>query len=307
MPSWRVFVCTFCQVCPGREGPIFFGDNHRGHVLSYTFSLKDSQARGFQRSYSIIVVMMDKIFLLNSWPFLVKHIQSIIDELKAKAMKVYEEEQAKCPQRAQKLHGLGRMTPENFRQQRGGNPRSVCEMTNDKNIFKKLHRAFTWLLKAGGNRLTERLLEGPPTEDSVIDLEKQEGWGPHITQGSFFCTVLMAKVIVSYANSNCEVAGCLQRRRKALWSCTVESCRWMRKGMGMKCQVWFLNRRRRKKVHPKRQLLHQLSGTCGICRRWKIIAEVFKVRLLNPCLKHWLKCGYHVCLHRYWVQRSSIT
>ena len=42
-------------------------------------------------------------------------------------------------------------------------------------IFKKLHLAFTWILKAGGNRLTEKLLEGPPTEDAVIDMEKQEG------------------------------------------------------------------------------------------------------------------------------------
>ncbi|KAK2156627.1 hypothetical protein LSH36_208g00025 [Paralvinella palmiformis] len=46
---------------------------------------------------------------------------------------------------------------------------------------RKLHQTFTWLLKAGGNRLTEKLLEGPPTEDSIIDVEKQEG------QISFIC------------------------------------------------------------------------------------------------------------------------
>ena len=49
------------------------------------------------------------------------------------------------------------------------------ELTNEKRVFCKLHKAFTWILKAGGNRLTERLLEGPPTEDSIIDFEKQEG------------------------------------------------------------------------------------------------------------------------------------
>ena len=69
------------QVCPGREGPIFFGDDHRGHVLSYTFFMKDSQARGFQHWYSLIVVMMDKIYLLNSWPFLVKYLGYVIGEL----------------------------------------------------------------------------------------------------------------------------------------------------------------------------------------------------------------------------------
>ena len=64
-------------MCPGREGPIFFGDKNRGHVLSHTFFVKDSQARGFQRWYSIIVVMMDKIYLLNSWPFLVTHMRKV--------------------------------------------------------------------------------------------------------------------------------------------------------------------------------------------------------------------------------------
>lgn len=76
------------QVCPGREGPIFFGDDHRGHVLSHTFFLKDSQARGFQSWYSIIIVMRDKIFLLNSWQFIVKNFQKIIHELQEKANKV---------------------------------------------------------------------------------------------------------------------------------------------------------------------------------------------------------------------------
>ena len=38
-----------CEVCPGREGPIAFGEDGSSHVLSYTFKIKDSQARGFSR------------------------------------------------------------------------------------------------------------------------------------------------------------------------------------------------------------------------------------------------------------------
>ena len=52
------------------------------------FLLQDSQARGFQHWYSIIVVMMDKIFLLNSWPFLVSQIQGIIEGIQNSALKV---------------------------------------------------------------------------------------------------------------------------------------------------------------------------------------------------------------------------
>lgn len=38
-----------CEVCPGREGPIVFGEDSGCHVLSHTFNLQDSQARGFRR------------------------------------------------------------------------------------------------------------------------------------------------------------------------------------------------------------------------------------------------------------------
>lgn len=76
------------KVCPGREGPIFFGDEQHGFVFSHTFFIKDSLARGFQRWYSIIAIMMDRIYLINSWPFLLGKIRAIISELQGKALKV---------------------------------------------------------------------------------------------------------------------------------------------------------------------------------------------------------------------------
>lgn len=76
------------KVCPGREGPIFFGDEQHGFVFSHTFFIKDSLARGFQRWYSIIAIMMDRIYLINSWPFLLGKIRGIINELQGKALKV---------------------------------------------------------------------------------------------------------------------------------------------------------------------------------------------------------------------------
>ena len=73
-----------CEVCPGREGPIVFGEDSGCHVLSHTFNLHDFQARGDRSLYSFIVVMMDRVFLINSWPFLVKHFRALIDDLQAK-------------------------------------------------------------------------------------------------------------------------------------------------------------------------------------------------------------------------------
>lgn len=158
-----------CEVCPGREGPIFFGDEQHGFVFSHTFFIKDSLARGFQRWYSIIVIMMDRIYLINSWPFLLGKIRGIIDELQGKALKVFESEQFGCPQRVQRMSTA--FTP--YLHQRNGNAaRSLTSLTNDENLWPCLHTSFAWLLKACGSRLTEKLLEGAPTEDTLVQMEK---------------------------------------------------------------------------------------------------------------------------------------
>ncbi|KAI1233681.1 hypothetical protein IHE44_0004122 [Lamprotornis superbus] len=172
--------CAASAVCPGREGPIFFGDEQHGFVFSHTFFIKDSLARGFQRWYSIITIMMDRIYLINSWPFLLGKIRGIIDELQGKALKVFEAEQFGCPQRAQRMNTA--FTP--FLHQRNGNAaRSLTSLTNDENLWACLHTSFAWLLKACGSRLTEKLLEGAPTEDTLVQMEKladlkeeSEGW-----------------------------------------------------------------------------------------------------------------------------------
>ncbi|KAB1265992.1 Folliculin, partial [Camelus dromedarius] len=174
-----------CEVCPGREGPIFFGDEQHGFVFSHTFFIKDSLARGFQRWYSIIAIMMDRIYLINSWPFLLGKIRGIIDELQDKALKsdarqVFEAEQFGCPQRAQRMNTA--FTP--FLHQRNGNAaRSLTSLTNDDSLWACLHTSFAWLLKACGSRLTEKLLEGAPTEDTLVQMEQladleeeSEGW-----------------------------------------------------------------------------------------------------------------------------------
>ncbi|XP_048762445.1 folliculin-like isoform X2 [Ostrea edulis] len=166
------------EVCPGKDGPIFFGNDQQGHVLSYTFHINDSQARGFSQRYSILVVMMDKIYLLNSWPFLVPHLKTVIEHITKKTHVVYEREKAKMPH----------PPPQASRWSKPA--RSLMDLTEDRNIFKTLHLSFVWILKACGNRITETLLEGPPTEDSIIDMEKQE----ETEEG--FCLIFSKKVNV---------------------------------------------------------------------------------------------------------------
>ncbi len=68
--------------------------------MSHTFVLKDSKARGFQHWYSLIVVSVDKLLLLNSYCFIVKGLKSIIEELQWKAKRVYDSEQSVCSEKA---------------------------------------------------------------------------------------------------------------------------------------------------------------------------------------------------------------
>uniref|UniRef100_H3CRN3 Folliculin n=1 Tax=Tetraodon nigroviridis TaxID=99883 RepID=H3CRN3_TETNG len=161
-----------CEVCPGREGPIFFGDEQHGFVFSHTFFIKDSLARGFQRWYSIVLVAMDRIYLINSWPFLLRHLKLTIQSLQSTALKVFDSEQGVCPQRAVRMNSA--FSPAVFPHQRSGNAaRSLTSLTQHPNLWASLHSSFSWLLKACGSRLTEKLLEGAPTEDTLVLIEKQ--------------------------------------------------------------------------------------------------------------------------------------
>lgn len=171
-----------CEVCPGREGPMFFGEESSGYVFTHTFFLKDAQSRGFQRWYSIIAVMKDRIYLVNSWPFLVSHFRELIDELQAKATDVYDVEHAESIQKGQHIQPSANgflfapgIAPDTFRRQRGGNKtyRGIADLLRDKDLFATLHRRFSWMLKACGNRITEKLLEGPPKEELLTELEVQ--------------------------------------------------------------------------------------------------------------------------------------
>ncbi|KAL7640006.1 UNVERIFIED_CONTAM: hypothetical protein RMT77_009420 [Armadillidium vulgare] len=162
-----------CEVYSEREGPIYFGDHLRGHVISYTFFLKDTQARGFLRRYSFLVMMTDKMFLLNSWAFFIKHIENIIKNVQECASKVYSlEEKQNSVQKGLKPP----VASENSKRHRAaGNPRPLTDLVGDQNIWTVFHKKFTWILRVGSLRLQEKLVEGPPlyipeTEAGTFDL-----------------------------------------------------------------------------------------------------------------------------------------
>uniref|UniRef100_A0A8B9KCG6 Folliculin n=1 Tax=Astyanax mexicanus TaxID=7994 RepID=A0A8B9KCG6_ASTMX len=225
-----------CEVCPGREGPIFFGDEQHGFVFSHTFFIKDSLARGFQRWYSIVMVAMDRIYLINSWPFLLRHLKLTIQSLQSTALKVFDSEQGVCPQRAVRMNSA--FSPAVFPHQRSGNAaRSLPSLTQHPNLWASLHASFSWLLKACGSRLTEKLLEGAPTEDTLVLIERQTAklfrieilcsWAPP-TVAEFNKCLIRTKGRKAGRSSR-EHCSCPPRKTYRVW---FESLRHLRQVLG---------------------------------------------------------------------------
>lgn len=126
------------QVSPSKEGPIFFSDSGLDiHVVSYTFFLKDSSARGFQRWFSVVILASEGAQLLKLWSTLVAEMKGIIGELQKMAAEVYKREEEQCSHR---------MLRSNFNSTNVGATRSLQEITGNPAILLKLHIQFSRLV-----------------------------------------------------------------------------------------------------------------------------------------------------------------
>ncbi|CAB4035169.1 folliculin-like, partial [Paramuricea clavata] len=61
-----------------------------------------------------------------------------------------------------------------LRRQHKASFRAIQDLTKDKHLFHYLHLYFSWILKAGAHRVTEKVLEGPPREELLTDYEAQQ-------------------------------------------------------------------------------------------------------------------------------------
>ncbi|XP_077286646.1 folliculin [Arctopsyche grandis] len=151
-----------CEVSSMKESAlVFFGDS-RGYVLSYAFQIKDTQARGLKRWFSFIVLMKDKLFLLNITPFLAKQLEETAKELQSLADVIFAKDQAVRSQRALRLMNY---KTENIA------PRSLIELTGKKNVFAYLHTRFSWMLNSCSKVFTETICDGlsPVSKDDIMD------------------------------------------------------------------------------------------------------------------------------------------
>lgn len=118
--------------------------------------------------------MKDKMFLLNTQPFLASNIKEIAKQIQDSALKVYESDQKQFSQRAERLNS-GKAADHL--------PRSLKELVGEQHIFAHLHSLFSWILFSGARYFTEVLTLGSPSlpafcKDSdgfaFISIDKEE-------------------------------------------------------------------------------------------------------------------------------------
>jgi len=119
-------------VSPIKESPLFFSDSGLGiHAISYTFFLKDSSARGFQRWFSLIALGPENAALVQLWSTLVPEMKELIGELQQMAAQVYLREEDQCSHRMLRsnLQHLASV----------GAARSLQDITGNPVVLTKLH------------------------------------------------------------------------------------------------------------------------------------------------------------------------
>ncbi|XP_053665489.1 folliculin [Anopheles marshallii] len=163
--------------CMASEGGfVFYGDAKHGHVLSHAFHLIDSEARGFQKRFSLVILMKDKMFLLNTQPFLADCMGKISKELQDYAQLVHEDDLRRQgldrAQRMNKCYGSG--STSNTTNVIAN--RSLIELTGKESIYAYVHAHFSFILWAGARYLTESITLGYPLTPVWLGKETEEGF-----------------------------------------------------------------------------------------------------------------------------------
>ncbi|CAO3622100.1 unnamed protein product [Mucor hiemalis] len=157
----RSLTAEFCQ---GRDGPVLFGDDENGYVMSYMFKLRDSQARGEARFYSLMILMTDRVYLISCWPFLVSAFRSMALNLQERANIIFQKEK-ESSRHSSYYSSTTRRTPISsqdpfFRRKSNTALRSLVDLLGIKDIYAQIQAQFSYTLKLSSRKRMEKLTIG---------------------------------------------------------------------------------------------------------------------------------------------------
>ncbi|KAL9551729.1 hypothetical protein MBANPS3_004131 [Mucor bainieri] len=155
----RSLTAEFCQ---GRDGPVLFGDDENGHVMSYMFKLRDAQARGEARFYALMMLMTDRVYLVSCWPLLVSAFRSMALNLQERANIVFQREKDGMRQIAHSSRRAPAMTSQDQFYRRRSNTalRSLVDLLGIKDIYAQIQAQFSYTLKLASRKRMEKLTLG---------------------------------------------------------------------------------------------------------------------------------------------------
>ena len=200
--------CLRTLHCEVFEDSIYFDDDKDGSVIGYEFNIKDSEGRGMQRSYSLIVIMKDRIYLQQLMSFLSKQLALIASNIKKEAEKKFDKDMKLLDAQITNNSGGNSSLAENLtniKPSSTNNPsalltasasltssqrqtlytkksskslekriRGLIELTDDTLIFAKLHMWFTWILRISHFQLVEEFMHAGLSEDLQVKFERDE-------------------------------------------------------------------------------------------------------------------------------------
>lgn len=136
-----------CEVCPGLEGPLVFSEAEgKFFALSFMFKLKDFNARGHSRSFSLILLMEDCTRLLGAYNLVTAHFKKIVQNMQLKAEKVFSTDSANGTTAAAPTSRFNLRSARGMVNRSKANLRSLIDLLDNKNLFKDLHIHFTHIL-----------------------------------------------------------------------------------------------------------------------------------------------------------------
>ncbi|KAI7881335.1 hypothetical protein K492DRAFT_177161 [Lichtheimia hyalospora FSU 10163] len=165
------------EFCPGREGPVLFGDEENGYVMSYLFKIRDAQARGEARFYAIMILMTDRVFLISCWPFLVSSFRSMAINLQEKADMIFQREK----EIRERIHPFANrrvaapITQEQFLRRRSNSAslRSLVDLLGIKDIYLQIHVQFCYILKLSARRRMEKVTPGRSPSEAYLKMQEE--------------------------------------------------------------------------------------------------------------------------------------
>ncbi|CUM65347.1 uncharacterized protein PRCAT00002982001 [Priceomyces carsonii] len=125
--------------------PVFYGDDANGYCISKVFKIKDVNARGAERKYSLMVICDSETCLLAAWDLIGTYLNEIVSIIQDQVILAVEDA---LRQKRSGSNGDGSVLDnEHYLRRSMVRPRSLAELTNDSQIFVKFHLWAMELLK----------------------------------------------------------------------------------------------------------------------------------------------------------------